>query len=37
MAEKIRMAMLGCGGISGSHMRGLRILWEKGIKVFDIV
>jgi predicted dehydrogenase len=37
MAEKIRMAMLGCGGMSGAHMRGLEALWEKDIKIFDIV
>ena len=37
MAEKIRMAMLGCGGISGAHMRGLKTLWENEIKIFDIV
>jgi len=36
MAEKIRMAMLGCGGMSGAHVRGLKILWENGIKTFDI-
>jgi predicted dehydrogenase len=36
MAEKIRMATLGCGGISGAHMRGLKALWEKGIEIFDI-
>jgi predicted dehydrogenase len=36
MAEKIKMAMLGCGGMSGAHMRGLKILWEKDIKIFDI-
>ncbi|HGE71890.1 TPA: hypothetical protein ENX78_13695, partial [Candidatus Poribacteria bacterium] len=37
MAEKIRMAMLGCGGMSGAHVNGLKELWEKDIKVFDIV
>ena len=37
MAGKIRMAMLGCGGMSGAHMRGLKILWEKDIKLFHIV
>ena len=31
MAEKIRMAIVGCGGISGAHMRGLRMLWENDI------
>ncbi|MFC1718394.1 Gfo/Idh/MocA family protein [Candidatus Poribacteria bacterium] len=37
MAERIRLAMLGCGGISGAHMRGLKALWENNIKIFDIV
>ncbi len=37
MAERIRIAMLGCGGMSGAHMRGLKILWEKDIKIFDII
>ena len=37
MAEKIRMAMLGCGGMSGAHMGGLKALWDKDIKIFDIV
>ncbi|MBD3184451.1 hypothetical protein GF312_19365 [Candidatus Poribacteria bacterium] len=37
MAEKIRLALLGCGGISGAHMRGLNVLWEKDIKPFEIV
>jgi predicted dehydrogenase len=37
MSEKIRMAMLGCGGMSGAHGNGLKELWEKDIKTFDIV
>ena len=37
MADKIRLAMLGCGGMSGAHMRGLKILWEKDVKTFDLV
>ncbi len=37
MADKIRMAMLGCGGMSGAHIGGLRNLWNKDIKIFDIV
>jgi UDP-N-acetyl-2-amino-2-deoxyglucuronate dehydrogenase len=37
MAEKVRMAMLGCGGMSGAHVNGLKELWEKDIKTFDIV
>lgn len=37
MADRIKIAMLGCGGMSGAHMSGLRILWEKDIKIFDII
>ena len=37
MADKIRMALLGCGGISGRHMQGLKVLWDEGVKIFDIV
>lgn len=36
MADKIRMAMLGCGGMSGAHTSGLKNLWEKGIMPFEI-
>ena len=36
MAGKVQIAMLGCGGISGAHMRGLKALWDKDIKVFEI-
>ena len=37
MAERIRMAMLGCGGISRSHVRGLEKLWKNDLKIFDVV
>jgi len=37
MADKIRMAMVGCGGMSGAHVNGLKELWNKDIKIFDIV
>jgi len=37
MAEKIRMAMLGCGGMSGAHTRGLKTLWENDVKMFDVI
>jgi len=37
MADRIKLGMLGCGGISGAHMRGLKALWEKDVKVFDLV
>ncbi|HGJ66064.1 TPA: Gfo/Idh/MocA family oxidoreductase [bacterium] len=37
MAENVKMAMLGCGGMSGAHGNGLKALWENDIKIFDIV
>ncbi len=37
MSDKIRMALLGCGGMSGAHVNGLKLLWENNIKVFDVI
>ena len=37
MAERIKMGLVGCGGMSGAHMGGYRNLWEKGIRDYDIV
>jgi predicted dehydrogenase len=37
MAEKIRIGLVGCGGISGAHMRGLKNLWENDIKIIEII
>ena len=31
------MGLIGCGGMSGAHMRGYQELWSKGIKSFDII
>ena len=35
--EPVRIALVGCGGMSGAHMKALRTLWEKDVKVFDTV
>ena len=37
MSDRIKMGLLGCGGMSGAHMRGYQELWSKEIKSFDIV
>ena len=37
MSDRIKMGLIGCGGMSGAHMRGYQELWLKGIKTFDIV
>ena len=37
MPDQLKMGLLGCGGMSGAHMRGYQELWSKGIKSFDIV
>ena len=35
--ERIKMGLLGCGGMSGAHMRAYRELWSKGLRDFEIV
>ena len=37
MSDRLKMGLIGCGGMSGAHMRGYQVLWSKGIKSFDIV
>ncbi len=36
MAKKVRLAMIGCGGIARGHMNGYRTLREKGMRNFTI-
>ncbi len=36
MAEAIRLAMVGCGGMAGSHREGYQKLWEAGLRDFRI-
>ena len=35
--ERIKMGLVGCGGMSGAHMGGYRELWSKDVREFDIV
>lgn len=37
MADKVKIAMVGCGGMSGSHMGGYRNLYEEDICNFEFV
>ena len=35
--EKVRIGLIGCGGISRAHVSGYRDLYTRGLKVFEIV
>lgn len=37
MSDRLKMGLVGCGGMSGAHMGGYRELWAKDLKLFDIV
>ena len=37
MAKKIRLAMIGCGGMARGHLNGYQTLHEKGMRNFEIV
>ena len=37
MAERIKIGLVGCGGMSGAYMGGYRQLWSKGLRDFEIV
>jgi len=37
LAETIRVAMIGCGGMAGAHRRGLEALWNAGYHQFEVV
>jgi len=37
MSDRIRTAIVGCGGIVSARMTGYRTIWEKGFKYFDLV
>lgn len=37
MTDKIRLALVGCGGMAGAHLNGYRDLRDKGIDFFEIV
>ena len=36
MPKKVRLAIVGCGGIANGHMNGYRTLREKGMRNFEI-
>jgi len=37
MAEQVRLALIGCGGMANGHLRGYQTLAQKGMKGFTIV
>lgn len=37
MAERIRLAMAGCGGMAGAHLSGYQDIKKRGLDFFDIV
>lgn len=37
MSEKVRLALVGCGGMAGAHLNAYGQLKQKGIDIFDIV
>ncbi|MBM3213292.1 Gfo/Idh/MocA family oxidoreductase [Candidatus Poribacteria bacterium] len=37
MADKVKLALVGCGGISGAHMNGYKALAAQGLLDFDFV
>lgn len=37
MADKVKIAMVGCGGMSGAHMRGFQALHDEDICNFEFV
>jgi len=37
MRDKVRIGIIGCGGMAGAHKDGFKVLWEKGYTDFEIV
>jgi predicted dehydrogenase len=37
MAEKVTLGFIGCGGMAGAHVAGLKILWDAGLRDFEVV
>jgi predicted dehydrogenase len=35
--SKVKLAIIGCGGMAGSHVNGLKALWEAGLKDIEVV
>ena len=36
VSDKVRLAVIGCGGIANAHLRGYQALVEKGVNTFSI-
>jgi UDP-N-acetyl-2-amino-2-deoxyglucuronate dehydrogenase len=36
MTQGIKLALVGCGGISGAHVKGYRDLYERGCREFEV-
>jgi 1,5-anhydro-D-fructose reductase (1,5-anhydro-D-mannitol-forming) len=37
MSEPVSLGLIGCGGMMGAHLRGLKQLWEAGLRDFRVV
>lgn len=37
MSERVRIGLVGCGGMSGAHMNAYKALWEKNVRQFEII
>ncbi len=35
--ERVKMALVGCGGIAGAHVRALEALWKSGVRQIEVV
>jgi len=35
MADKVKLALVGCGGISGQHLKGYKDLYDRGCRDFE--
>ena len=35
--EPVKLALIGCGGIAGAHVRALKELWENGVREIEVV
>ncbi|HIL09870.1 MAG TPA: hypothetical protein EYG11_14305, partial [Candidatus Latescibacteria bacterium] len=35
--ERLQLALIGCGGMAGAHVRGLEELWKAGIRDIQVV
>lgn len=37
MSERVRIGMVGCGGMAGAHRKGYQTLWEHGLRTFEVI